>query len=551
MKIKSILWLLIYILSLVLSSCVSNLLKPEAALWGKWRFQSTTESVDGFAYDLEFVEDGTLKLNNNEEWNYIVISPQKIKLNHESESMVISYSVTDNSLLLIFSDGQNIYNFDNNELIPKSTEQNSYYQDLNTKVVENQQITETSSPKEVLNDIIDPNLCSTINVNQDTYCNPSWFMSGHDFSRTSWNKAESVLKPPLKIKFVQEFPDFYIDGVSVTDNMIFLSGMEAIGGKNQVFALDSSGNTLWKFKLQDGSGAMGSTPAYFPDNLLLFGGQHDDNLYALDSSTGKILWTKPGMNTLYASPVNLHDSKVYAFGEFLFSIDVHNGTELWSYKTSGWAGSTAIWDNILIASSWHTSPIAFDKDTGDVLWQRDDIHTYFSDVVAINNSVFLGDRTGKIFSLDIKNGDTLWITPLPFDLNFSDVTDFSLSFSNGFIYAAGGVRADEENPEPQNIIIKIDATTGKIIWQSKIISNWYRLVIANDFLYSFCRPDYDGQTILVAINTTTGKEVWSWQSLEKGSYSDIVVANNCLYLAYHYYDGEIPTSYLITFTNVD
>jgi outer membrane protein assembly factor BamB len=364
-----------------------------------------------------------------------------------------------------------------------------------------------------------------------------WPMYGHDPARTAWNSTNSIIYPPFRMIWNKVINNYYADGLSVAERMIYVSG-ESKGAKkeNKVYALTTSGEMKWSYTLDNGgTGAMGATPAYYK-NKVYFGGQHDDRLYALQNTTGEKAWTIAGIKGMYESPPNVLDGIVYAFGEKnkLIAVDTETGKKLWFKDADGWAGRTAIWGNIIVAYSWNTHPSAFNAITGKSLWERNDISTYFSDIIAYDNRAYLGGR-GMISALNLFNGQTIWTTLVPSNLEFTDVDDYSIAFADGILYIAGGVRETDKSPKPQNIIFAVDAKTGSIIWQSKIDSSWGNLAVANGVVYVRHRQRrLDASEELVAMNAKTGSVLWRWQPSGEGKnhLAGFTVANNRLYLAY-------------------
>ena len=401
---------------------------------------------------------------------------------------------------------------------------------------------------EALTNIYLPNVMGNYEYLPSIIRGSEWPMYAHDPSRTAWNSTEKVLYPPLKPEWSQSIDNYYVDGISVANGMIFLSGMDKIDKTNKVHALNISGEPRWSYKLSGGGrGAMSSPPTYY-NNTVFFGGQHDDNLYATDYQYGYTLWTLPGVNGLYASPLAVVDNLVYAFGEQskLFAVKGDEGRVVWSHSADGWGGRTAIWNDVIVALSWNTPPIGFNRITGQMLWQRNDIQTYFSDIVAYDDRVYLGSNT-NIIALDLYDGTTIWETPLPNNPQLTSIEDYGFAFADNVIIAAGGVRAKESSPQSQKIMLAIEAKTGRIIWKTEVCSVWAQPVIANDVVYAVRRKEYMGNTEFVALNFEDGMEIWSWEDPESSYfYPEYVVADIYLYLGYYLDDG---TSVIVAFKN--
>src|SRR5262249_23181038 len=114
-----------------------------------------------------------------------------------------------------------------------------------------------------------------------------WPMGGFDAGNTYWNRHEKALAPPLVKLWEQTLPG-HLDSVVVSSGIVLAGGMGQ-DQKNKVFAVDAqNGRHLWTFTLPGGgSGGMDVSPACSGE-LAFFGGQGDDNVYAVDLRTGEL-----------------------------------------------------------------------------------------------------------------------------------------------------------------------------------------------------------------------------------------------------------------------
>jgi serine/threonine protein kinase/outer membrane protein assembly factor BamB len=335
---------------------------------------------------------------------------------------------------------------------------------------------------------------------------PDWLVKGYDLSGSRWNSNETGLKPPLKETGSYSLGNYFGEEMSIAGNIIYAAGMAGGDTKNEIIAITKEGKELWRKKIT-GTGAMSMTPA-IAENFVIVGGQNDDKLYFLNSQTGEIIFTVPGFESLYASSPIVEDGLVFAFGKAqLAAVDIASQKIVWSYKTDGWAGNLAVEGDVLIASSWETRTMAFNKKTGEKLWQRDDLKTYFSEVVVHQGTLYLGSSL-QIFALDVKSGATIWSTPLPNNPDPKDVDDYYMAFANNSLFVAGGVRATDKSPVAQNVLLKIDGSTGKIIWQKSAAASWMNLAGANGVIYVSWTEKYNGTCVLTAIDSERGDVIW-------------------------------------------
>lgn len=110
MKLKWSLALMIASFILVfLSGCTSTSLKPAAELWGVWDFSESKGGSMDYAKDLEFREDGSLIIQGRERVSYVVIAPGRLKVTVDNRSEVLNYEINEDTLRLIFDDGELLY----------------------------------------------------------------------------------------------------------------------------------------------------------------------------------------------------------------------------------------------------------------------------------------------------------------------------------------------------------------------------------------------------------------------------------------------------------
>ena len=103
-------WMVGIILSMC-TACTSSTLKPEAALWGAWAYAGSDGGNLDYATDLYFQEDSTLTLLGRPGFQvtYVVIAPGRMKLIVGGTAEVLNYSLEEDTLMLYFGDGYNVY----------------------------------------------------------------------------------------------------------------------------------------------------------------------------------------------------------------------------------------------------------------------------------------------------------------------------------------------------------------------------------------------------------------------------------------------------------
>ena len=179
-------------------------------------------------------------------------------------------------------------------------------------------------------------------------------------------------------------------------------------------AMDAeSGQELWRFE----AGVIESSPALV-DGVLFFG-SWDRNVYALDVSTRKPLWTFETGDEVKAAPavaggtvyIGSYDGKVYA-------IDAETGQERWSSEgRAGVGGSGNFYATAAVAygrvfvGSTDGKVYAFGARSGELLWAQSTGGFVYSSAAVYRRTVYVGSYDGNLYALDAATGDVRWTFP--------------------------------------------------------------------------------------------------------------------------------------------
>lgn len=198
----------------------------------------------------------------------------------------------------------------------------------------------------------------------------------------------------------------------VGDKLFIATIDDGIGTNHAIKALDRrSGKVLWslptinsiKHKLR------------FSDGILL-ATDVETNVYAIDASTGKILWTKkpsaPSLPT-FVSGAALDNGIYYTgLGKRMSAIDIHTGKPLWEgVEPSGGEATPAelsVVGQVLLAGYNWNALCAYDIHTGKLLWKRqeDGLRFRSGGVTAQKDYIYTTGLNG-IFKIDLKTGEIL------------------------------------------------------------------------------------------------------------------------------------------------
>lgn len=196
----------------------------------------------------------------------------------------------------------------------------------------------------------------------------------------------------------------------------------AVTGSGQVLALNAeTGVVRWSLAL--GSYVSMSSPVLVGRELYV-SGAHPYRLYAIDVREHRVVWAQdvPGVfggsddSSLAEAAGRLFvegtvGSKTRASTR-LFSFDRHSGRMLWSLRLGGGrlprdievAAPTVAHGLVLAGSPVADREVAVDMKTGKVRWTFDPHAPIAESPAVVHGVVYVGDKSGTLFSLWLRNG---------------------------------------------------------------------------------------------------------------------------------------------------
>jgi len=296
------------------------------------------------------------------------------------------------------------------------------------------------------------------------------------------------------------------DGYSsptVTDNTIYITGRKE--QSDVLFAFTLDGKKKWETVygeawIRNHTGTR-CTPTYSNGNIFLVSGGGD--IVCVDSN-GKIKWSK----NHYA----LYDSSPLMFGI---------------------SESPLVVGNIVIASPGGNlaSIVAFDTETGDVVWEAEPLNEspqYVNPKLIEHGGrkIITSITANHIIGVDAKDGKFLW------KVNYTEINaatgrihknhattpiykDGLILIANGYDWVALQLKLSK------------DGSDVEIVWKNREFDPHHGgMVLIDDFVYS---SDHQSNSMgdWVCVNWNTGKIEWATNWYNKGS---IISADGMLYL---------------------
>ena len=196
-------------------------------------------------------------------------------------------------------------------------------------------------------------------------------------------------------------------GAELKTSPIVVDDIIYVGSSNgKVYSIDTDKTKNWEFTTGD---EILSSPAYVNKTIVF--GSTDGNVYCLNKSEGDLVWKVDLNDRIISSPtVDEHDSNVFIGSDEgnMTCLDVRDGTVKWSHSTGDKVQSTAaIKDNLVAFGSNNGYLYVLNKFTGAEEFTYNPGTILFNSAITsspvINgNSLFFGDDSGNVYSLNIK-----------------------------------------------------------------------------------------------------------------------------------------------------
>ena len=269
---------------------------------------------------------------------------------------------------------------------------------------------------------------------------------------------------------------------AVVNGVVYIGSMD-----DYVYALDAStGSLIWSYLT---GGVLESSPAVV--NGLVFIGSHDGNVYALNASTGSQIWTYKTVFGSSSSPV-VADGVVYIGSEdsAVYALNASTGTQIWSFKTTAIVvSSPAVANGVVYVGANDKKIYALNATTGFQIWNFDTTQPVYSSPTVANGVVYFGSYSNYVYALNASTGEEIW------SFKTGNGIWASPSISDGVVY----IGSMDDN------FYALDASTGAEIWNFSTGSGvWSSAAVASGVVYV---GSWDGN--LYALNASSGNQIWS------------------------------------------
>ncbi len=302
--------------------------------------------------------------------------------------------------------------------------------------------------------------------------------------------------------------------IKVTGNTIYFGSDDG-----HLYALNAQTRTLqWKFATRD---RIRATPAFAGQGV--FFSSDDGYIYALHKDSGELLWKYnlgdgEAVRNLPAyeatsdfdwgksSPVvKGHSLYVGSADGHLYALNATSGDLLWKFKAKDRIRSNPVAQgNRVYFGSWDHSVYALDGRTGELLWKQKTGGRIVSTPLLMDGRVIVGSRDAQLYAWNAKSGETEWVYRYP----------------NGSWVESSGIAGDEGTfflgSSDARKVSKFNTATGEEAWSFPIDGwGWATPTLANGILYiGTTGADEYWQQIkrsFYAVDVQTGQLRWSYE----------------------------------------
>lgn len=243
-----------------------------------------------------------------------------------------------------------------------------------------------------------------------------WPMFQHDPAHSGYT-ADRV-RPPLKLKWMRKLADhFHMSSPVVAGNLVIAGLSNEDIGRGGVIALDAvTGNTVWNYKTET---AVRHTPCCAAG--LVFFTTSGGDTFAVQLSSGNMLWTKEGSRQGHSSHTVFSNTLFAAIGQRVMALDIQTGRTIAQSATTEWEYSNFTSpavnkDGLLFHGGIGLSLFCFDPQLKTVWhWERKDGKQPFpgsqSSVVAGDDKIFWAANSA-LAALDARTMEIIWKFPL-------------------------------------------------------------------------------------------------------------------------------------------
>ena len=288
------------------------------------------------------------------------------------------------------------------------------------------------------------------------------------------------------------------DSPAVADGVVYV-------GSHDLYALDAStGELLWRYEAgyHRGEIVVGSSPVV--SGGIVYVGDVRGTVAELDASTGELLRRYGIFDSVHSTPVVVDgviyvgsdDRHVYAFkasNDKPRWLEVIQPELLWSYETGDDVRSSPVVANGAVYVGSNDGNIyALLPSTGELLWRYETGDSVHSSPTVVDGVVYVGSYDRHVYALDAATGELIW------RYKTGDSVHSSSTVVDGVVY----VGSDDRH------VYALDAATGELVWRHETI---YSVSSSPEVVDGVVYVGSDDRHVY-ALDAATGELIWRYKT---------------------------------------
>lgn len=162
---------------------------------------------------------------------------------------------------------------------------------------------------------------------------------------------------------------------------------------------------VWEFKVENG--AFESTPTVVDGVVYI--GDLDDRVFALDLTSGKRLWEFKADIGFYAAPA-VKDGRVFVgnLDGFFYCLNADSGELIWQFEAGATidGGANFYQDNVIFGSQ-DAHLYCLNRESGELVWKHEIDDQIRCSPTVVDNRAFVAGCDGVLHMVDLDNGKSL------------------------------------------------------------------------------------------------------------------------------------------------
>lgn len=210
----------------------------------------------------------------------------------------------------------------------------------------------------------------------------------------------------------------YVGGPLVVNDQVYAPSADHI-----LYAIDLNGRSVWEFETGD---PLWAQPATDPDCNCIYLTSMDHMVYALESRSGRLLWSTEDLGgALVSTPIITEEMVLYVgtFANELLALDAMTGSILWRFATQNWVwAGPGVDEDTLYFGDLSGTFYALNRQDGTIKWQLqpDPDSAIVGTPLVTEDGIYFTTEAGSLVSVN-PEGAIRWKQPYETSLHSGPV----------------------------------------------------------------------------------------------------------------------------------